>query len=252
MSTISRKPLLIHIGTHKTGSTSFQSYLKGHAEELKENGFSVVPYQDAKIAACLSVRDGLPIPGRHLFERDGRKSTEKKLRSRISEFYDDNNANTIVISCEHLSYFRTTEEVDHLLSYFEEHNEIDIFVVVREKADFLRSYEAQVKKTGHGPVHEDKSSPYYCGEDSWLIDYDGMQAPWIARANKFHKLSYETENIVTDLIVSLKLPDLSGKKEYRANVTPSQFRSIAVWALKKVRLHGVAHALYNFYRSKVS
>lgn len=241
-----KKPLLIHIGTHKTGSSSFQAYLADHSTELKQSGFSVLPDKYAHTAACLSVRDELPIPGAdHLIDKESRIKTEKNLRDCISKFYIENQTNALILSCEHFSYFRTIEEVDRLLSFFACHDEIRVFTVVRDKGSFLNSYKAQIRKTGHGPIKDDTSSPFYCGKDTWLVDYDGMKTPWVARTNDFQIISYEnTDDVVTELILAFNLPDFRGGKPYRVNVRTSETRNIAIQVLKKCGMYGIARAIY--------
>ena len=206
--------LLINIGTHKTATTSFQMYLKDRVLDMEEHDIACLPQELSSLIAIIAVRNSLPIPGAVDWNLDQTKKIRQKLEQDIADFCSLHPGQSIIISNEHLSYFRTKEEVDRVLKLFPGSRSVQVFVVFREKEDFLKSYQRQIEWSGHGPVWDDKSSPFYTGRDSWLLDYDAVEATWRTRATDVTVLRYETYDILADLMSAMGIPDLRNGKIY--------------------------------------
>lgn len=241
--------LLIHIGTHKTATTSFQVYLRDRILDLEQHGIAYLPQELSNLMAIIAVRNRLPIPGTTNWTPDQTKKIRRKLEQDVADFCRIHPEQTIVLSNEHLSYFRTKEEVDRVLELFPDSRSIHVFVVFREKEDFLKSYQRQAEWSGHGPVWDDKSSPFYCGRDSWLLDYQAVEAPWRTRATDLTVLRYETNDILADLIAAMGIPDLRNGKVYNENRRRGPSKAFLISVLKHARLFGPALRVRSLARS---
>lgn len=108
--TLSFQNIYIHIGKHKTGSSSFQMLLEQHSDQLEQQGIAVLPWRLSNLIAAVAVRDNLPIPPRI----GSQLPSIEQLRQTINQYLQDKPHHTHIVSSEHLSYFRTTEELIRL------------------------------------------------------------------------------------------------------------------------------------------
>ena len=90
--------LLIHIGTHKTATTSFQVYLRDRVLDLEEHGIAYLPQELSCLMVTIAVRDRLPIPGAVDWDLDELKKVRRKLEEDIAEFCRVHPEQTVVIS----------------------------------------------------------------------------------------------------------------------------------------------------------
>lgn len=116
------------------------------------------------------VRPSLSFTLRRWFPDSTLESAQGALRHYVlSELSSD--ARTVIISQEALSLLRVDGEFDHLRTLFAESERVPRFVVVlRAKDAFLRSYRAQLAKSGMPTTSEYKDSLSYTEPDSWLAD----------------------------------------------------------------------------------
>lgn len=194
------KNIFIHIGTHKTGSTSLQDYLSSNRLSLISNGicyYSGDLLLDNHIELYLSCidreKDSLAqrtidmVPLDILFD---------KTRAKVSEFLTDCQAETIIFSTEGLSLLRTDMEMSRLAQIFDPSaNNINIICVLRNKADYLSAYRKQILKVPRRKPSDDPRSALYVEPDSWLIDYDKLlEAYRIAFGTQsVHVIDYDIE-----------------------------------------------------------
>ncbi len=189
--------IILHIGTHKTGSTSIQNYLLNHSLQLHNNNlfFLCGPkgkpnFKEIFHAACAPRRRHLlPLrsPGmiKRLWLRFGLK---RYLAKQISQHPGD----SFILSSELLSLLRQPEEMEKLRQLFPRGSHLKIIVCLREKHDFLASMKRQL--TAQTIAFSDQlGRSNYVASDSWLVDYDGL-------LRAFQQLTHDIEVIDFSLV----------------------------------------------------
>jgi hypothetical protein len=151
--------LYLHIGTEKTGTTSFQKFMAVNRPFLGRQGllYPETPGWDNHIALATVARrarselwDELRIPDREGWEAFGRK-----FRERLSAELAEHPGRTVVMSGEHCSSrLRTDEDVHRLLEFLDGlFTQITIVVYLRRQDDFLSStYSTDIKNGGTQPL----------------------------------------------------------------------------------------------------
>jgi hypothetical protein len=169
-----RKTIFIHIGTHKTGSTSIQYFLQENAERLKHCGVYVA-------------RSGIDVArrrqGNHNVAWDVRRDIryERKLGG-VAELLDelrDSPEKTVVISSEDFEYLvRYPEELKEFDRKLEAIGYDRIYLVFfRNPEDYLFSLHCELKK--HGIVasyatlkNEVQNKGYILVKGDWYYEFD--------------------------------------------------------------------------------
>jgi len=163
---------VVHIGTHKTGTSSFQGWGDDNRAEVQRlTGFRFFESSYAVNAfeiPILAVRQELDL---HSVFRDGSNwvtpEIQREMRAHIRSQLDGQD---LIISAEGLAFIRTAEEVDTLRELLDPY-ELDFIVVQREPGDFLRSYTQWMKKSNIMPSN-DPASCRYVGTGSWILYFD--------------------------------------------------------------------------------
>lgn len=207
---------IIHIGLHKTGTTSIQAMLQDNIPMLRRNNFDlyqglVYPENHVELHAAsmrpqresgFKIRTNLRVDWRYI----------QKVRANISAFVAQSPADQIIFTNEGLSLLRYPDELAHLKALFPE-GEFLIIVYTRNPKDYLRSYAAQLAKSlGVSQSSTDKESFSYTASDSWLVDYS-------ARIGAFEK-AFGAGN------VSVQDYDLAMDKD--SDVIPSFLRTLGL------------------------
>lgn len=204
---------LLHIGFHKTGTTSIQQFLQTHRQRLRALG--------------IAVYEGVHYPGNHVelhnvALRDTR-ATPVKLKSRVGidqryrdsiaerirQFVAANVHSTHLFTAEGLSFLRYPDEFDRLRRLIG--GEARVIAYLRERDSFRDSYGAALRRRKQDRP-EDKESFAYLGDDSWLLDYE-------ARLRPFREVFGDSNVDVIDY-------DLSVRRD--GGVIPSFLRSLGV------------------------
>lgn len=141
-----RKRLLLHIGTHKTGTTTLQSALAKNRDKLAGRGI------------CYPVTDRPPFPNPHKHNNLWKAldagpeafATEKAVLLR--EFYGSG-AETLVMSEEHLSCHRLTTLAQ--MRSFTDQFDIEVICFLRRQDYFIESWWSQRCKSGREGLHID-------------------------------------------------------------------------------------------------
>lgn len=174
------KNLYLHIGTHKTGSTSLQRFLQEHLQLLTDQSYAF--YQGTHIpenhielylAAMRSERDsfakqsqGETVSGENYFD---------EIKLRIKSFFNEYNGFNAIFSTEGLSLLRYPDEICRLKEILGTHSKkIKIILYLRNRKDFLESYRKQLRKVPGRVPSKEYSSALYVEDDTWLIDYDQL------------------------------------------------------------------------------
>jgi hypothetical protein len=173
MGQVREQRAIVHIGTHKTGSTSLQYWLAQHAAELaSHHGLGVYRpiHPNGRELALLCANADRSIPTiREIPEwrtEAWRTPTWGHVRSEV-ERTDE----VIFFSNETLSLLRAPEELERLRELFAP-RVVDIVLVTRKAEGFLRSWREQLTRDGFAMSQDPTSFAY-------LEDYDD-----IARTNR--------------------------------------------------------------------
>ncbi|CAM5217460.1 hypothetical protein [Alishewanella longhuensis] len=211
--------LYLHIGTHKTGSTSLQHWLNQQRPWLKQQGlhlyrgiFTPSNHTECYLAAMRLDRDSFSRQARGPFAAD----FYSQVKQRLAAFATKNPHLDKIITTEGLALLRFEDELvllKDLLSPFGA--DIKVIVYLRNKQDFLASYRAQLKKkAGRQPATAKAFwSALYVEDDTWLTDYDSLIS---AYANAFGReniciIDYDAQmaehgDIIPAFVQALGLP----------------------------------------------
>lgn len=224
------KRVVLHIGTHKTGTTSLQRALSKNSRLLRSAGirfyrglYKPANHVELQLAAMRFER-------RSPFKRRmDRVPVDEAFRANVIAHVQSFLAlcpeQKFIFSAEGLSYLRLPEETAVLGRIFEGHS-VEVIVYFRDKRAFLESYSRQIGASR--ALRNMKDSWAYCGDDSWLIDYDGLLQAYSQQfgASAIKVRSYEADKEVFGGTVGsfLALLGLAGEArsligEPKSNVT---------------------------------
>jgi hypothetical protein len=170
---------LVHIGLHKTGTTSFQQWAVHHASTLQTT-LGIRPYQEMfnwqpYELSLLALRPGRTSSAMLLqpeWPLDGwRRQVADHCRLEVAA--DDS---ALLISSEGLSLLRYEDEVETLRDLLAP-RQIRVAVCMRQRDAWLRSYRSQLLRHGES-ASEFRESHAYLGPDTWLVEWDDMLRVW--------------------------------------------------------------------------
>ena len=173
MSGVEGRPrIFVHIGTHKTGTSSFQEWLGRHESELLER-FGIGTYRGA-FPNCREIGLACASPNRSLPTRGIPQWVDPAWRRHVGELVAVQLARSedLVLSSEALSFLRSPDEVRHLAQLLHG-RDVTILVVLRNRADFLDSWAKHLRRDRY-KLSRDPKSFAYVETDSWLADYDSL------------------------------------------------------------------------------
>lgn len=205
------KRAILHLGTHKTGTTSIQHFLRDH---LGEPAFPIWPGPEANHSA---LAHAMARPGR-LVDRFSRgyadviEAIPDKVREDL-ERVDD----LVVLSGEALSLLRYEDEIERVAAFFDGFA-LEVVMYTRRPEDFLRAYLFTIRLLGSEPS-DDPDSIHYVEPDSWLVDCSERLDIWGRFAQVTH-IDFD-EVVARDGSVIPSFAALVGLDpvEYRLNVT---------------------------------
>lgn len=163
---------IIHVGTHKTGTTSLQRWAEANRAAIEQATgyryyqglFGPSHYELAML--CLRPDRGMP-------KRSVTPGWETpEFAERVRAHIDSQTGGDLLVSAEALCYMRHPDEVDALRDLLGGY-ELRFVVVLREPAEYLRSYRAQMALMGFEPS-SDPNSFAYTADGTWLTDYDAL------------------------------------------------------------------------------
>lgn len=180
--------LYLHVGTHKTGTTSLQAYLRDNKAALKSQGLTVLTEKHkahGEIATCLGfahgiLRDGLQSVARMTGAMPKAGSMRgflyrAEIRRQLKAMPRDGRA---VLSAEALCFARMPEEADRLRKVFEK-LDIEIVPVIcfRNEADWRTSWENELQRFA-----EQMTRPFGTGTNDirgeWYFNAAAIAAFW--------------------------------------------------------------------------
>jgi hypothetical protein len=172
---VTNRTALVHIGTHKTGTTSFQAWARDNAAALLERRDVAVYRGYAKANpfefALLSMR-----PNRSMWHKRARPEWcldewQDDIRRQMREQVDQP-AQHLLVSSEALCLLRHDDELERLRDLLAPRT-VRVVVCLREPASFLASHRHTIARRGETPsTYRDLYT--YVEPDSWLVDYESL------------------------------------------------------------------------------
>ncbi len=170
---------LVHIGTHRTGTTAFQQWTERHRAALL-NLRGVRVYDGRYLAshiefALLCIRRNRTIAAQRRVPEwcldEWREETVEHISRRVAD-----PAEELLISAEALSLLRYEDEVSALCELLRP-RAVRVAVCLRDKQSFLDSFrrEMWVRNIAPSPY---RTSHYYVGADTWLVRWEEMLSVW--------------------------------------------------------------------------
>lgn len=177
------KRLFVHIGTHKTGTKSIQSFLDSAQSRLAEQdchfylGLQGIRtcHGELGLAALRDDRDSF---ARRRFPAARGAEYVEHVRRHVGDCLRRVQEQTVIFSNEDLSYLRFPDELATLHDLLGREHHVTIVVFLRERREFLRSYRQQLLSVPGRQLSRDERSAFYVEPDSWLADYDALLAAY--------------------------------------------------------------------------
>jgi hypothetical protein len=171
--------VILHIGTFKTGTTSFQRWFTDHADAIESShGFRWFRgfFPDAREIAAACIDDGRQTPAMALefFPRRGTEewvAWKESVRHNVAQQVAASQA-PIVVSCEALCLLRTDTELARLAELFPPES-TRILLCLRSPEGFLRSWKSHLEHDFF-QRSTDPTSFAYVENDTWLVDYETL------------------------------------------------------------------------------
>jgi hypothetical protein len=190
---MSGRRIVLHIGTHRTGTTAIQQFLRDHPDDLAT---ADVHFPIGTMLESNHVE--LPLLARRPERRSPLALTiaaNAAWRQQLQDWIDTavgSPTGTVVFSCENLSLLRYDDEIERLREMLGGDRRIEVVVFTREPGAFLASMARSmwVLQTRPSP---DPDSDVYLEPDSWLVDYESRISLWERHADVVHALDYDTE-----------------------------------------------------------
>lgn len=187
-----KKTIYLHIGTHKTGSTSFQRSLRANAKELTRRGYFPFRLPRARdtplsrrnrynlgrltntflrpgIASISRVASGLyPDPAEMERDRADYLTQIKELRNR-----------NVILSSEALTFLRISEEKAALRAFLDTiGRDVQIVVVRRDEASWRASWENQLRRKTKVWESNLALPDEQCANGAWYFDWPSIVDFW--------------------------------------------------------------------------
>ena len=185
---------LVHIGTHKTGTTSFQRWAEANREELLVR--TKMLYFEGRFGenhlelalACIRRDRSMPSMREHpeWCLEDWQEDTRHNVSVQSFRWTGD-----LLLSAEGMSYVRHGDEVETLVRLLRP-RAVSVVAVLRDPASFLESYRQELLDQGF-ELSRDPQSFAYVEEDSWLARYDELIAAYagVLGPEHVHTVGYE-------------------------------------------------------------
>jgi hypothetical protein len=184
---------IVHIGVHKTGTTSIQAFLRDHERELHAAGWHfpngwLQLNCHFELGLAMLNRDRLTpsrTRGGDWHDSAWRRDVVHQVRREL-ERRDER----LIISCEELSLFRFREELASLRMLVDD---ATIVIYLREPARWLESQRDELTKPTNVGLSNDRGAFNYLEQDSWLVDYDARIEGFARFFEDVRVLDYDAE-----------------------------------------------------------
>ncbi len=222
---------IIHIGQHKTATTSIQKYLQDNRRLIIKKGL----YVPDKIAGFKNSSHFIL----NVYALDKNRFSSKKykiisskgqaylsglkeiIKRDIAQIYQDaleQGCHQVIWSNEGLYLLNSVAEYQKLINLFTPYStEIEVICCFREVQSYRESYIKQLKKQNISLL-DDPDSYRYLEPDSWLFDYERKKNLLEQTFSKCHYFSYDSSDNVTKFMKVIGF-DYVETEKYRLNET---------------------------------
>ncbi len=213
---------LIHIGQHKTGTTSIQKYLNRNRDCLLQHKIYVpiFPNTNHWKLNVYSLDDERISTMKKILKKSEISKIKQTLKKDVETIYKDahaQNCNQIIWSNEGLYLLNSLKEYGRLTSLFQKlSNQIEIVCCFREIDSYKKSFFTQL---GGDVNYIDKNSCHYFGEDSYLFNYDAKRKLLSECYDKCTFFDYNSTDNVKNFLTNTKLPECGKTNNFRYNET---------------------------------
>ncbi len=222
---------IIHIGQHKTGTTSIQHYLQDNRKSLAQHGLyvplKIVGYSTPShfILNVYALSEDRYSSMKEKIIRDKGfgylRKLETELKRDIKNIYNEalqKNCDRVIWSNEGLYLLNTEEEYKRLFNLFSEHSkEIEVVCCFRDVKSYRESYEKQLTKQNIS-LSDNPDSYRYLEPDSWLFDYERKKNLLSRVFDRCTYFPYYPKDNVSKFLEALQI-DSVGTIMYRLNET---------------------------------
>jgi hypothetical protein len=217
---------LLHIGTHKTGTTSIQHFLRHHVGAPSFPVGMIHPDTQTELAsvAARPERIDMSITNPEMLTGPWRRRATEQIRSQVASDVEH-----LIYSSELLSLLCHDDEVATVMRLLEG-RDVGVVMYTRNPADFLESYRFTIGLFGlEPPTRPDAINDL--SVDSWLVDYQSRIDLW-ARHAPVTVIDYD-EVVARDGSVIPSFAGLVGVPpvDYRLNTT-DELRAKVVEAIR--------------------
>ncbi len=172
---MAQQQAIVHIGTHKTGTTAFQRWASANRAELAE--MTGLQYYRGSFNSshiefpilCMRTDRSLPMRS-EMFDwclPEWQRDAISHIRRQVEEPCE-----SLLVSAEGLSLLRHTDEVERMVELLRP-REVKVVVTLRDPAAYLRSYTQMLEGTGFSRSRY-RDSFAYVADDTWLTDYESL------------------------------------------------------------------------------
>lgn len=213
---------LLHIGTHKTGTTSIQHFLRHHIGAPSFPMGLIHPDSHTELAnlAVRTERLDMGITDPDTLTEQWRRQAIERIRGQVASDVDQ-----LIYSSENLSLLCHPDEVATVMGLLEG-RDVQVVMYTRNPTDFLASYSFTIGLFGLAPpTRPDAINDL--SADSWLVDYQARIDLW-AHHTAVTVIDYD-EIVAADGSVIPSFANLMGVEpvDYRLNTTAGLTAKIA-------------------------
>jgi len=205
------KQLFLHIGSHRTGTTSVQQYLKDNIPQLLENG---IQYDTWGYETGLDLNELSAIKSKVRLGISIEKMVGDKVVWSSEGFFGDpwkGYSNIGTVAEETRRMFGSTDTT--------------IIAIIRKKEDFIKSFFSLYKKNVglyrernllHPDFKEKKYEEHCSFLNAFSFNWDELLGEYRKRFDKVRVFNYEGLDVINTILEVIDTP-IRNNKEYRLN-----------------------------------
>lgn len=229
-----RRKILLHIGLPKTGTTAFQKICKGNPEALllQRTRFYNSIWRGGTAAEELTLsvmRPGLECFASSKLGNAALADIRQRTRDGIGHLLQDPKADRFLLSDENLCFLRSEDELQRLRSLFPQDVDFEIYLMLRERRDWARSYSAQITNIAGRKPSTNPVSAFHVAPGSWIYDFEEIERVWRAAFGNVCILHYDPQRAVPDLFAAMGITLPPEAMAVRARPTDWRMRLKARW-----------------------
>lgn len=215
--------VILHIGFHKTGTTSIQVWMRDHEAVLAEHGIRFPRgWLDLNVhfelPICLLRQDRM-MSGRRRGEEWRDPNWRAHVLHQVAADLEAHRDEVTVLSAEDLCLFRYDDEIRPLRELV---GDAEVIAYLRSSKPFRASLAAHLCKPGGPGLSDDPDAYNYLRDDSWRVDYETLLDGWQKHFTHVWTPSYEHRvardgSVIPSFLARLGVPATPDVAWYRMN-----------------------------------